>query len=61
MIDENIKALSRHEGGGVLEESAAKIARGEIQGSQLAASHDVEQMDTGDKEGAKSSDRPPSY
>ena len=44
-----------------MEESAAKIASGEIQDSQLAASHDVEQLDTGDKEGAKSSDRPPSY
>ena len=44
-----------------MEESAAKTASGEIQDSQLAASHDVEQLDTGDKEGAKSSDRPPSY
>ena len=61
MIDENIKALSRHEGGGVLEESAAKIARGEIQGSQLAAPHNVEQMDAVDKEDTESSGRPPSY
>ena len=44
-----------------MEELAPKIASGEIQDSQLAASHDVDQMDTVDEEGAESSDRPPSY
>ena len=45
-----------------MEELAAKIASGEIQDSQLAASHDVDQpIDTVDEEAAESSDRPPSY
>ena len=45
-----------------MEELAPKIRSGEVQDSQLAASHDVDQpMDTVDEEAAESSDRPPSY
>ena len=45
-----------------MEELAPKPARGEVQDSQLAASHDVDQpIDTVDEEAAESSDRPPSY
>ena len=48
-------------GGDVLEESAAKIACGEIQGSQLAVPHNDEQQDAVDEEGTESLGRPPSY
>ena len=55
-----LEAVTRGEG--VVEELAPKIASGEVQDNQLAASHDVDQpMDTVDEEAAESSDRPPSY
>ena len=44
-----------------MKELAPKLASGEVEDSQLAASHDDQPMDTVDEEAAESSDRPPSY